>query len=202
MRVACTPYKGAIRVSDNTEFRHPHDRVIPERVEAIVASASPLLDGVRWDERSNEWVGAHPVTPDGHPLIGEVSRGVYVAGGHGRWGLAWRPGDRSAVGRTGHHRQATPSPVRVRCTAQKRPLALPIPAGLNRSANFARRGPRVVRGGCPFWAAPDDTPLDTKRTPTKMTSIQRIRMTRQDYTELHNELAALRSRRSIEVPDD
>lgn len=35
-----------------------------------------------------------------------------------------------------------------------------------------------------------------------MTSIQRIRMTRQDYTELHNELAALRSRRSIEVPDD
>ena len=35
-----------------------------------------------------------------------------------------------------------------------------------------------------------------------MTSIQRIRMTRQDYTRLHTELAALRSRRSIEVPDD
>ena len=89
--MACTPYKGAIRVSDNTEFRHPHDRVIPERVEAIVASASPLLDGVRWDERSNVWVGAHPVTPDGRALIGEVSRGVYVAGGHGRWGLACGP---------------------------------------------------------------------------------------------------------------
>ena len=68
VRVACTPYKGAIRVSGTTEFRHPHDRVIPERVEAILASASPLLDGVRWDERSNEWVGAHPVTPDGRPL--------------------------------------------------------------------------------------------------------------------------------------
>lgn len=35
-----------------------------------------------------------------------------------------------------------------------------------------------------------------------MTSIQRIRMTRQDYTRLHTELAALRSRRSIEGPDD
>ena len=35
-----------------------------------------------------------------------------------------------------------------------------------------------------------------------MTSTQRIWMTRRDYTRLHNELAALRSRRSIEVPDD
>jgi transcription elongation factor GreA len=35
-----------------------------------------------------------------------------------------------------------------------------------------------------------------------MTSIQGIRMARQDYTQLHHELAALRSRRSIEVPDD
>jgi transcription elongation factor GreA len=35
-----------------------------------------------------------------------------------------------------------------------------------------------------------------------MTSIQRIRMTRQDYTRLHTELAELRSRRSIEVPGD
>ncbi len=35
-----------------------------------------------------------------------------------------------------------------------------------------------------------------------MTSTQRIWMTRQEYTRLHNELAALRSRRSFEVPDD
>ena len=32
-----------------------------------------------------------PVTPDGRPLIGEMSRGVYVAGGHGMWGLAHGP---------------------------------------------------------------------------------------------------------------
>ena len=92
VRVACTPYKGAIRVSGTMEFGHPQiSRVIPERVEAIVASASPLLDGARWAERSNMWVGAHPVTPDGRPLIGEVSPGVYVAGGHSMWGLAHGP---------------------------------------------------------------------------------------------------------------
>jgi transcription elongation factor GreA len=35
-----------------------------------------------------------------------------------------------------------------------------------------------------------------------MTSTNRIWMTRQDYTRLHNELAVLRSRRTIDVPDD
>jgi D-amino-acid dehydrogenase len=91
LRVACTPYKGAVRVSGTMEFRHPHRALIPERVEAIVASASPLLAGVGWTERSNVWVGAHPVTPDGRALIGEVSQGVYVAGAHGMWGLGHGP---------------------------------------------------------------------------------------------------------------
>ena len=50
-----------------------------------------LLEGVRWAERSDIWVGPRPVTPDGRALIGEMSRGVYVAGGHGMWGLAHGP---------------------------------------------------------------------------------------------------------------
>ncbi len=90
-RVACTPYKGAMRVSGTMEFRHGHEPVMPQRVEAIVASASPLLDGAGWAERSDVWVGAYPVAPDGRPLIGEASPGVYVAGGHGMWGLAHGP---------------------------------------------------------------------------------------------------------------
>jgi D-amino-acid dehydrogenase len=91
VRVACTPYKGAMRVSGTMEFRHPDDPVVPTRVEAIVASASPLLQGVRWDERSDVWVGPRPVTTDGRPLIGEVARGVYVAGGHAMRGLVHGP---------------------------------------------------------------------------------------------------------------
>jgi hypothetical protein len=35
-----------------------------------------------------------------------------------------------------------------------------------------------------------------------MTSTRCIQMTRQEYTRLHNELAALRARRSVEGPDD
>ena len=91
VRVACTPYQGALRVSGTMEFRDPYEPAVPARVGAIVASASPLLDGVRWAERSDIWVGPRPVTPDGRPLVGEMSRGVYVAGGHGMWGLAHGP---------------------------------------------------------------------------------------------------------------
>ena len=91
VRVACTPYQGALRVSGTMEFRDPYEPAMPDRVGAIIASASPLLEGVRWAERSNIWVGPRPVTPDGRALIGEMSRGVYVAGGHGMWGLAHGP---------------------------------------------------------------------------------------------------------------
>ncbi|QEN14331.1 NAD(P)/FAD-dependent oxidoreductase [Mycolicibacterium sp. ELW1] len=91
VRVACTPYQGALRVSGTMEFRNPYEAAIPARVDAIVASASPLLDGVRWAERDDTWVGPRPITPDGRHLIGEVSRGIYVAGGHGMWGLAHGP---------------------------------------------------------------------------------------------------------------
>ena len=91
VRIACTPYRGALRVAGTMEYRDPHEPVISERVDAIVASASKLLDGVRWTERSDIWVGPRPMTPDGRPLIGEMSRNVYVAGGHGMWGLAHGP---------------------------------------------------------------------------------------------------------------
>lgn len=90
-RVACTPYRTGLRVAGTMEFRRPEERLFRRRIDAIVASASPLLDGVRWRERRDEWVGSRPVTDDGMPLIGQVDRGVYVAGGHGMWGLAHGP---------------------------------------------------------------------------------------------------------------
>lgn len=91
IRVACTPYQGAMRVAGTMEFRGPDEPLAPRRIGAILDSAGPLLDGVRWDERSDIWVGPRPVTPDGRALIGEVSRGIFVAGGHGMWGLAHGP---------------------------------------------------------------------------------------------------------------
>ena len=91
VRVACTPYQGGLRVAGTMEFTSPDAPLQQARVGAIVASAGPLLEGVRWDERTDIWVGPRPVTPDGRPLIGEVARDIYVAGGHGMWGLAHGP---------------------------------------------------------------------------------------------------------------
>lgn len=91
VRVACTPYQGALRVAGTMEFRGPDDPVVPARVRAIVSSAAGLLDGVRWDDMHDVWVGPRPVTTDGLPVIGQVDAGVFVAGGHGMWGLAHGP---------------------------------------------------------------------------------------------------------------
>lgn len=92
VRVACTPYRGALRVAGTMEFRGPDASLDPARIDAIIASVRPFLTGVRWDERTDEWVGPRPVTPDGRPLIGAVRpHGLYVAGGHGMWGLTQGP---------------------------------------------------------------------------------------------------------------
>ncbi|MFI7618212.1 NAD(P)/FAD-dependent oxidoreductase [Nonomuraea terrae] len=92
VRVACTPYQGGLRVAGTMEFRGPDDPFVPARMEAVIGSARPLLDGVRWEERTDAWVGPRPVTPDGRPLVGATNTpGIYVAGGHGMWGLAHGP---------------------------------------------------------------------------------------------------------------
>ncbi|MFC4061207.1 NAD(P)/FAD-dependent oxidoreductase [Planomonospora corallina] len=92
VRVACTPYQGKLRVAGTMEFRGPDDPLYRKRVDAIVASARPLLTGVSWEEMTDVWVGPRPVTPDGMPLVGATRRpGVFVAGGHGMWGLTHGP---------------------------------------------------------------------------------------------------------------
>ncbi|WP_235486918.1 FAD-binding oxidoreductase, partial [Frankia sp. AvcI1] len=51
-----------------------------------------LLRGVDLEARTHEWVGPRPCTPDGLPLIGPTaSPRVFVAGGHGMWGITLGP---------------------------------------------------------------------------------------------------------------
>jgi glycine/D-amino acid oxidase-like deaminating enzyme len=91
-RVACTPLGSRLRVAGMMEFRRPGDPLDPRRIAAIVDAVRPLLTGVDLDDRRNEWVGSRPCTPDGLPLIGgTASPRVYVAGGHGMWGIALGP---------------------------------------------------------------------------------------------------------------
>ncbi|MGH3633599.1 NAD(P)/FAD-dependent oxidoreductase [Mycobacterium sp.] len=91
-RVACTPLNGQLRVTGTMELRDPDEPASAARADAIADSARPFLDGVRWAERSEAWVGPRPLSPDGRPLVGQVSEhGIYVAGGHGMWGMTHGP---------------------------------------------------------------------------------------------------------------
>ncbi|MGH3554664.1 MAG: NAD(P)/FAD-dependent oxidoreductase [Mycobacterium sp.] len=91
-RVACTPLRGKLRVTSMMELRRPDAPASAARVDAICNSARPFLDGVRWAQRDEIWVGPRPLTPDGRPLVGQVSgHGVFVAGGHGMWGMKQGP---------------------------------------------------------------------------------------------------------------
>jgi D-amino-acid dehydrogenase len=92
IRVACTPYQGQLRVAGTMEFRGADHPLEPARIDSIIAAARPLLRGVEWDDRTDAWVGPRPVTSDGLPLIGATrAPGVFVAGGHGMWGLTLGP---------------------------------------------------------------------------------------------------------------
>jgi D-amino-acid dehydrogenase len=92
LRVACTPASGGMRVAGTMEFRRADDPLDRRRIAAIARSARDYLPAVDWSERSAEWVGPRPVTADGLPVIGSTAMpGVFVAGGHGMWGMTLGP---------------------------------------------------------------------------------------------------------------
>ena len=91
-RVAATPLGDGLRVAGMMEFRKPDAPLDPRRIQAIVDAATPMLTGVDWDARTDEWVGSRPCTADGLPLVGRTkSPRVFVSGGHGMWGIALGP---------------------------------------------------------------------------------------------------------------
>ncbi|MET4060728.1 D-amino-acid dehydrogenase [Arthrobacter sp. UYP6] len=91
-RVACTPYQGRLRIAGTMEFRGPDEPLQTGRIEAILASVRPLFTRMDLADLQDIWVGARPVTPDGLPVIGATrSPGVFVAGGHGMWGIVLGP---------------------------------------------------------------------------------------------------------------
>jgi D-amino-acid dehydrogenase len=91
-RVAITPAPGGFRVAGTMEFRRPDDPLDRRRIGAIVQSARAYLPGVDWSTLTGPWVGPRPVTPDGLPIIGATrDDGLFVAGGHGMWGMTLGP---------------------------------------------------------------------------------------------------------------
>lgn len=91
-RVACTPYQGRLRIAGTMEFLAPDEPPRQRRIQAMANQVDGLFRGVDLADRWDEWVGSRPVTPDGLPLVGATAAdGVYVAGGHGMWGMVLGP---------------------------------------------------------------------------------------------------------------
>ncbi|MBL3701062.1 NAD(P)/FAD-dependent oxidoreductase [Leucobacter luti] len=88
-----TPMRGRLRVAGMMEFDAVPERAHPDRFELLARSAARVFDGGEWGDRSDEWVGARPMTPDGLPLLGPVAEipGVIVATGHNMHGLSLGP---------------------------------------------------------------------------------------------------------------
>ncbi len=91
-RLALTPAGDRVRVVGIMEFADPDAPLVEARIKSMVRTLTPLVTGVDWDGRSDDWVGPRPLTTDGMPVIGHTATpGVYVAGGHGMWGVTLGP---------------------------------------------------------------------------------------------------------------
>jgi D-amino-acid dehydrogenase len=91
VRVACTPLDAGLRVTSIMELRRPDAPASAGVVDAMVESSGRYLEGVCWADRDDVWVGPRPLSPDGRPLVGEVCGRLFVAGGHGMWGMKQGP---------------------------------------------------------------------------------------------------------------
>ncbi len=91
-RLAVTPAGDRVRVVGIMEFTEPDAPLRAARIESMARTLKTLITGVDWEGRSDDWVGPRPLTTDGMPLIGKTATpGVFVAGGHGMWGMTLGP---------------------------------------------------------------------------------------------------------------
>jgi D-amino-acid dehydrogenase len=92
-RLACTPMPGGrMRVAGVMEFRPPEAAPDRDRIDRMADGLGMLLAGADSARRTEEWVGARPCTTDGLPVIGVTrSPRIFVAGGHGMWGITLGP---------------------------------------------------------------------------------------------------------------
>lgn len=91
-RVAVAPQGDRVRLGGIMEFGSPEAPMRATRIAHMVRSLRPLLVDVDWSTIADEWMGPRPLSADGLPLVGATStRGLYVAGGHGMWGVTFGP---------------------------------------------------------------------------------------------------------------
>jgi|UPI0001EEEB46 D-amino-acid dehydrogenase len=98
-----------LRIAGLADFAGHHRRIVPRRIECLLAGARRLLPALAGElvaERAELWAGLRPVTPDGPPLLGQTRvPGVYVNAGHGPmgWTMACGSAELVAASLCGEH---------------------------------------------------------------------------------------------------
>ncbi|QIM19024.1 FAD-binding oxidoreductase [Leucobacter coleopterorum] len=87
------PMHDRLRVVGMMEFDGRPDRFNADQIDVLTRAASGLITGADWQHRTDEWVGARPMTADGMPLLGAIPNRpeVLVAAGHNMHGLSLGP---------------------------------------------------------------------------------------------------------------
>ncbi|PIJ55236.1 hypothetical protein BMH30_01345, partial [Leucobacter sp. OLES1] len=87
------PMHDRLRIVGMMEFDGHPERLHRDRLDVLTRAARGLIAGADWEHRTDEWVGARPMTADGMPLLGAVPDRpeVIVAAGHNMHGLSLGP---------------------------------------------------------------------------------------------------------------
>lgn len=97
-RLACTPMGGRYRIAGVMEFGRSERPLKQRPIRRMVKSATPFFREISPDTVRDCWVGSRPCTPDGLPVLGSTrTPGVFVAGGHGMWGVTLGPASGKVV---------------------------------------------------------------------------------------------------------
>ena len=91
-RCAITPWRNQLRIGGTMELSGINNKVLIKRMQGIYDSARNFYPGLTIDfpPADKIWNGLRPVTPDGLPYIGRVSKfdNVVIAGGHAMLGIS------------------------------------------------------------------------------------------------------------------
>ncbi len=137
-RVACTPYRGRLRVRDHGIPRPARSR--PARTRGRDRRLGAPVAGRRALGGTQRPLGGGPPGHPGRPAGDRRGRAGRLCGRRARHvGIRARTGHRPAAGRADHHRQTTAGTSRIRPAAQGGPLETwPAPA-VESSGTVARR---------------------------------------------------------------
>ncbi|MBO0708011.1 MAG: FAD-binding oxidoreductase, partial [Candidatus Dormibacteraeota bacterium] len=91
--VVATPLEGRTRLAGTLDLTGLDTRIDQRRADAVVASVSRSLRGIRNRRPEEVWAGLRPCTSDGIPAIGATAaaEGLLIATGHAMIGLALAP---------------------------------------------------------------------------------------------------------------